>query len=166
MKKNNAKVARTGCVPDRHEWVVFSTAIKDVCLMVQCVECGAHGTVDDPTKDEWAEAFYASENPYRWGDNSRVTFRSLDGDCFVERSDAIPKPMSRREERWLRNTVKMIGLTASKTNGLWHLYDSKKLLLSAEEGLDDNEMLKFLGQLTANACNGSSAAVRVSDRNL
>ncbi len=56
-----------------HEWVVFSTNISFGCLMVQCVECGAFGTVDDPSKQEWSEAYDAPSRPYRWNDVSRVT---------------------------------------------------------------------------------------------
>lgn len=55
-----------------HEWVVFSTAIADVCLMLECQKCGAYGTVNDPTAEEWGDAFHAPGNPYRWHDNSRV----------------------------------------------------------------------------------------------
>ena len=58
-----------------HEWVVFSTALKEVCLLVQCVQCGAVGTVDSPSKAEWSEAFHAPSRPYRWNDASRVTIR-------------------------------------------------------------------------------------------
>lgn len=70
--------------PDSHEWVVFSTALKDVCLMVQCVECGAMGTVDDPDEQEWSEAFHAPSNPYGWDDESRVTVRGT-GPLYVQR---------------------------------------------------------------------------------
>jgi hypothetical protein len=55
-----------------HEWVVFSTALTEVWLMVQCVNCGLHGTVDDPTKEEWNRAFDAPDHPYRWDDAARV----------------------------------------------------------------------------------------------
>jgi hypothetical protein len=41
--------------------------------MVQCVECGAYGTVDDPTKEEWSEAYHAPSRPYRWEDFTRIT---------------------------------------------------------------------------------------------
>lgn len=58
-----------------HEWVVFSTALKECCLMLQCVECGAMGTVDDPTSEEWSEAFHAPSKPYRWSDEARVHFQ-------------------------------------------------------------------------------------------
>ncbi len=74
------------CLPSEHEWIVFSTALAEVRIMVQCVECGAHGTVDDPTKDEWADAFHAPSQPYLWDDNSRVTIRHLGGPCFIERN--------------------------------------------------------------------------------
>lgn len=55
-----------------HEWVVFSTAIGDHCLMVQCVECGAVGSVADPSMDEWGDAFHAPSRPYRWTEDARV----------------------------------------------------------------------------------------------
>jgi len=87
-KRRSPKASRTRrvCQPSKHEWVVFSTALAEVWIMVQCVECGAHGTVDDPTKDEWAEAFHAPSQPYLWDDNSRVTLRHLGGPCYVERN--------------------------------------------------------------------------------
>jgi hypothetical protein len=68
-----------------HEWVVFSTALKDVCLMVQCVNCGAMGTVDDSDEQEWCEAFDAPSEPYRWDEDSRVTVRGS-GPLYVEKA--------------------------------------------------------------------------------
>lgn len=68
------QVLSDGCVSG-HEWVVFSTALKDVSLLVQCVNCGAGGTVDDPTKEEWSEAFHAPTSPYGWDNGSRVVIR-------------------------------------------------------------------------------------------
>jgi len=58
-----------------HEWWVFSTAIADVCLMLYCSKCNAYGTVDDPTKAEWAAGFYAPSDNYRWCENDRVHIR-------------------------------------------------------------------------------------------
>lgn len=55
-----------------HEWVVFSTAMNDGCLMLQCVQCGLHATVDDPSKEEWSKAYHAPSKPYRWRDETRV----------------------------------------------------------------------------------------------
>jgi hypothetical protein len=55
-----------------HEWEVFSTAIAERWLMVQCLDCGLHGTVNDPTKKEWTEGFSAPTRPYRWHDQARV----------------------------------------------------------------------------------------------
>lgn len=66
----------------KHHWVVFSTALKQVCLMVQCVECGAYGTVDDPTAEEWKDGFFAPDHPYRWHDDARVTIKDESGDKF------------------------------------------------------------------------------------
>jgi len=59
-----------------HEWMVFSTALVQRCLMQECPKCDAYGTVDKPTRGEWSDAFYAPSNPYRWHDNSRVTLQS------------------------------------------------------------------------------------------
>ncbi len=58
-----------------HEWVVFSTALEEGCLMLQCVKCGAMGSVDDPSKEEWSEAYHAPASPYRWQDAARVRVR-------------------------------------------------------------------------------------------
>lgn len=68
-----------------HEWVVFSTALQKVCLMVVCVNCGVNGTVDDPSEDEWCRAFRASSRPYEWAANERVTVRGTPGMRHVER---------------------------------------------------------------------------------
>lgn len=57
-----------------HKWHVFSTAIEDVVLMCECDKCGSFGIVEDPSKEEWGEAFYAPSNPYLWTDNRRVRF--------------------------------------------------------------------------------------------
>lgn len=58
-----------------HEWVVYSTALLEGWLMLQCVECHAMGTIDDPSKHEWSGAFHAPSRPYRWRDATRVTVR-------------------------------------------------------------------------------------------
>ena len=57
----------------QHSWVVFSTALEEGWLMVQCTKCGLHGTVDDPTMEEWSRAFHAPATPYPWTDESRIT---------------------------------------------------------------------------------------------
>ena len=55
-----------------HEWVVYSTALQEGWLMLQCVGCGWGAVVTDPSLAEWSEAFYAPSRPYRWHDESRV----------------------------------------------------------------------------------------------
>jgi hypothetical protein len=60
-----------------HEWVVYSTAVTEVWLMLQCVACGLVGTVEDPSKEEWSEAFHAPSSPYRWRDGSRVVEKAF-----------------------------------------------------------------------------------------
>ena len=65
----------------RHEWVVFSTAVNKGWLMLQCVECGLHATVDDPSKEEWSKAYHAPSKPYRWQDETRVVIhQDIPGD--------------------------------------------------------------------------------------
>ena len=72
---------------EQHEWAVFSTALKECWLMLQCVECGIMGTVEDPTKEEWAEAFHAPSQPYRWLDDARVVVKGfLASEFYVRRT--------------------------------------------------------------------------------
>ena len=58
---------------EEHEWVVFSTALGEGWLMLQCIGCGLHGTVDDPSREEWSQASHAPSQPYRWFEETRVT---------------------------------------------------------------------------------------------
>lgn len=61
------------CSP--HRWVVFSTALMQGSLMLLCLDCGAYGTVDNPTKEEWSAAFHAPSEPYFWNEPERVNYR-------------------------------------------------------------------------------------------
>ena len=73
--------------PCDHEWAVFSSAVDDKAILVQCVECLAIGTVGDPTEDEWERAYHSPSRPYRWDDDGRVTVRFPDiGVPYVIRS--------------------------------------------------------------------------------
>lgn len=56
----------------RREWWVFSTALIQGWLMVRCELTGATGSVRDASQEEWAAAYFASEENYRWNDESRV----------------------------------------------------------------------------------------------
>jgi hypothetical protein len=56
----------------RHEWVVYSTATHQGFLEVYCRNCGLLGNVIDPSKEEWARAFYAPSKPYAWNQPDRV----------------------------------------------------------------------------------------------
>ena len=122
------------CTND-HEWVVYSTALLEGWLMLQCVECGAMGTIDDPSPEEWSDAFHAPSRPYRWRDNARVTdrgvasprvIRAVHGplcDCPSERSlpqnkgyDRVPdgiwehsNRLSDREKAELSNFAEFVG---------------------------------------------------------
>jgi hypothetical protein len=73
-----------------HKWVVYSTTLRQRSLMLQCVECGAMGTIDDPSLPEWGEAFHAPTRPYRWHEGSRVHVRGTGPSC-VMRSAGGPK---------------------------------------------------------------------------
>lgn len=77
--------------PCKHEWVVYSTALTEGWLMLQCVQCGTMGTVDDPSKNEWNQAYHAPSRPYQWRVSSRVTIRHKDVDEFyVVRAEPEP----------------------------------------------------------------------------
>lgn len=59
----------------KHTWTVYSTAVGEGCLMLEC-KCGAFGTIDIPTLEEWQAAFHAPSNPYLWdGGDERVHVR-------------------------------------------------------------------------------------------
>ena len=55
-----------------HEWVVFSMCYGTKELMLECVKCGAFGTVANPTREEWCKP---ADTPYGWHDADRVTIR-------------------------------------------------------------------------------------------
>ncbi|NQU24445.1 MAG: hypothetical protein HQ567_24450 [Candidatus Nealsonbacteria bacterium] len=77
--------------PCKHEWVVYSTALTEGWLMLQCVQCGTMGTVDDPSKEEWGRAFHSPSRPYRWHESSRVTIRHKDvGEFYVVKAEPEP----------------------------------------------------------------------------
>ena len=56
-----------------HKWIVFSTAVVSVALILRCKTCGKVGVVKDPTAREWSKAFHAPTDPYPWrGKAARV----------------------------------------------------------------------------------------------
>lgn len=62
----------------QYDWFVFSTALQDHVIMVECKKTGGFGIIRNPTKDEWGKAFYAPSNPYRWtGGNDRVEVQEM-----------------------------------------------------------------------------------------
>jgi hypothetical protein len=74
-------------MPDcQHEWVVFSTALLDHALMLECATCHAFGVVEDPSAGEWGEAFYAPSRPYRWAAAERVHFIAAGSKPHVRRT--------------------------------------------------------------------------------
>jgi hypothetical protein len=83
LKENIAATSLTAC--EDHEWVVFSTALQEGWLMVQCVRCQAHATIDKPSQEDWQAAFHAPSKPYRWSDESRLTIRGCGPICVIAR---------------------------------------------------------------------------------
>lgn len=89
-------------VEHEHEWVVFSTALAECWLMLECAGCGASGIVPDPTREEWAKAFHAPPSPYRWCDNNRVVVKSelpCGGYRHVTRTGSSSKPSKAWKQR-------------------------------------------------------------------
>src|SRR5262245_60745865 len=58
---------------ESHKWIVFSTVLQQHVLLLQCLDCGLLGTVQDPTEKEWVEAYWSPWRPYQWTVNERVT---------------------------------------------------------------------------------------------
>lgn len=62
----------------KRKWWVYSTAIANGVLMLECRETGEYGIVRNPSREEWAKAFYAPSNPYRWrGGDDRVELEPM-----------------------------------------------------------------------------------------
>src|SRR5262245_25873205 len=77
-----------------HEWVVFSRALREGYVMLQCVNCGLHGFVNDSSIEEWATAFHAPSRPYRWHDETRVLIHDVQppDQPYVQRKPPNFKP--------------------------------------------------------------------------
>lgn len=59
--------------PMKNDWWVYSTAIAEGVLMLQCKVTGAKGIVTNPSEEEWNEAYHAPSKPYHWtGGEDRV----------------------------------------------------------------------------------------------
>ena len=101
--------------------------------MLNCTACGAMGTVDDPSRDEWASAYEAPSKPYRWTDNSRVRFRQA-GPVYVERWTSSPTagkiiasetPLTERELKELKlleDTASEAELDGQLLDGYVHMF--------------------------------------------
>ena len=73
--KIDAEIENMPLVPDSeqpHDWYVYSTAVEDRVLLVECRNTGERGYVANPTPKEWRQAFRAPSNPYPWTDETRV----------------------------------------------------------------------------------------------
>jgi hypothetical protein len=56
----------------KHKWIVYSTALVPPSIMVYCENCDSEGYITDFTEEEWHQAFFASEKPYRWRGKGKV----------------------------------------------------------------------------------------------
>ena len=61
-----------------HRWMVFSTATREVWLMLYCTKTGRTASVRDPSEREWSKAWSAPSKPYEWKDHSRVVIDEPD----------------------------------------------------------------------------------------
>jgi hypothetical protein len=108
---------KAGMSCEKHEWVVFSSAIDENWLMLQCVCCGLHGTVRDPSLREWSKAFRAPSRPYRWTAEGRVhiqaaiprhppyVMRTVAGprcECYAQLGILLPREYERTPGRLIR----------------------------------------------------------------
>lgn len=57
-----------------YDWWVYSTAVADHVLLVECRKTGLRGYVPDPSTREWYQAHHAPSHSYRWRDTDRVVF--------------------------------------------------------------------------------------------
>jgi hypothetical protein len=119
LKEHESVIATADQCAEGHHWVVFSTALGEGWLMLQCVDCGQHGTVNAPTKKEWERAFHAPSRPYRWVDESRVHVRDALGsrpyvmrtvagkkcECFSRRGVTEPKDYERVPAEIIRSDL-------------------------------------------------------------
>jgi hypothetical protein len=78
----------------KRDWWVYSTAVDDHVLLVKDRNSDARGYVDNPTTDEWAQAFHAPSRPYPWLDLSRVIVDQDTAPEFSEETKAAAIAMA------------------------------------------------------------------------
>jgi hypothetical protein len=54
------------------DWWVYGTVVEGRAILVECRKTGARGSINDPTPEEWRQAFHAPSRPYHWPDSGRV----------------------------------------------------------------------------------------------
>lgn len=122
-----------------HRWAVFSTAIAEGWLMLQCIQCGQHGTVVNPSETEWAKAFHAPKRPYRWVQGERVcvqpqktaSYVALDDDGCLQR---VPREI-------ISSLPRINAKEAEELVGLIHLVE--------EAGMDSELFWRFIESANA-----------------
>lgn len=62
-------------------WIVHSTALAPPTILVHCDILELSGRITDFTKQEWADAYFAPNNPYEWKDSKRIV---VDGHAWVD----------------------------------------------------------------------------------
>ena len=61
-------------IPLGHQWSVVGRMSRDDSLSLNCKHCGADGSVDDLSSEEWDKGYTAHFTPYSWSDITRVTY--------------------------------------------------------------------------------------------
>lgn len=116
--------------------------------MLQCIQCGQHGAVVDPSESEWAKAFHAPKRPYRWVQDERVcvqphktaSYVALDNDGNLQR---VPREIIRSlpqiNEEEAEELVGMIDLVESPEYELPPETGSDSQPSNGEESLDESK---------------------------
>lgn len=134
-----------------HEWAVFSTAITEGWLMLQCTRCGLHGTVSDPSEAEWSKAFHAPKRPYKWVQDQRVNVQPQKTTPYVAIDD---DGVLRRVPREIICSLPQIN--KEEAEELFGLID-----LVEQEGMDSELFWRFIE--SANAKMGTTPSPGVAN---
>lgn len=97
--------------------------------MLNCVVCGAMGTVNEPSREEWGDAYRAPLEPYGWEDNGRVTLQQS-GPTYVagwsangpSKKICVPKSPLSAEERYELTVLEDVVIKGKLNGNLFPFY--------------------------------------------
>jgi hypothetical protein len=79
-----------------HKWVVYSTALPNQLILVQCINCKTKGNVPDATTEEWRKAHHAPNHP--WEEPERVlSYEQEQGEKIL----AFAKQLYQHNAHWV-----------------------------------------------------------------